>query len=123
MPLPRWIARINRRVFNPREVARGERPVLVHVGRRSGAEYRTPLDAHAVEGGYLFFLMYGARSDWAQNVLAAGEARVVVDGREIELVDPRLIARAAARELLPDSVKLPPGVLRVNEFLRMDLGS
>ena len=30
MPLPRWLAHINKRVFNPMEVRRGARPVLIH---------------------------------------------------------------------------------------------
>ena len=44
MPLPRWLAHINKRVFNPMEVRRGARPVLIHTGRSSGKTYRTPLD-------------------------------------------------------------------------------
>ncbi|GAB1511362.1 PNPOx family protein [Actinophytocola sp. KF-1] len=48
--------------------AAGKRPVLTHVGRRSGRTYRTPLDAHPVEGGYVFVLVYGPGSDWARNV-------------------------------------------------------
>lgn len=48
---------------------RGARPVLTHVGRTSGKTYRTPLDAHRVEGGYVFILVYGPRSDWVRNVL------------------------------------------------------
>ena len=121
MPLPRWLARINRRVFNPREVKRGQWPVLTHVGRTSGTVYRTPLEAHPIEGGYLFVLMYGARSDWARNVLAAGEARLTVDDRELALTNPRLIPREAARALVPDAVKLPQRLFRVSEFLQMDL--
>jgi hypothetical protein len=42
MPLPRWLAHINKRVFNPMEVRRGARPVLIHTGRSSGKTYRTP---------------------------------------------------------------------------------
>jgi hypothetical protein len=30
MPLPRWLAHINKRVLNPIEVRRGARPVLIH---------------------------------------------------------------------------------------------
>jgi len=33
MPLPRWLAQINKRVFNPMEVRRGARQVLIHTGR------------------------------------------------------------------------------------------
>lgn len=90
--MPRWWTRINKRVFNPLELRRGVRPVLTHIGRSSGATYRTPLDAHPVDGGYEFILVYGSRSDWVRNAQAAGRARLTIDGRDIELTFPRLIA-------------------------------
>jgi hypothetical protein len=46
MPYPRWLAKVNKRIFNPREVRRGERPVVIHDGRSSATVYETPLDAH-----------------------------------------------------------------------------
>jgi deazaflavin-dependent oxidoreductase (nitroreductase family) len=92
VPMPRWWTRINKRVFNPMELRRGVRPVLTHVGRSSGTTYRTPLDAHPVEGGYVFVLVYGSRSDWVRNTLAAGHARLTVDGQDVELTAPRVIA-------------------------------
>lgn len=70
---------MNTYTFNPRELKKGFRPVLIHVGRTSGREYRTPLDAHSVDGGFLFIPMYGVNSDWGRNVLAAGSARVRVN--------------------------------------------
>lgn len=123
MPMPRWWGQINKRVFNPLELKRGERPVLTHVGRSSGTSYRTPLDAHPVAGGYLFILVYGSGSDWVQNVLAAGQARLTVDGEEVELTRPRLVDQDEAWRALPDSVKRPPRFLRITEYLRMDLAT
>ncbi len=67
---------------------RGVRPVLTHVGRTSGKTYHTPLDAHPVENGYIFILMYGSDSDWVKNVLAAGTAHLRVGGDEFELDPP-----------------------------------
>jgi deazaflavin-dependent oxidoreductase (nitroreductase family) len=64
------------------EIKRGNRPVLSHVGRSSGKTYETPLDAHAVEGGYIFIANYGRDSDWVKNILAAGTAALRVDGDE-----------------------------------------
>jgi deazaflavin-dependent oxidoreductase (nitroreductase family) len=120
MPMPRWWGHINKRVFNPRAIAGGRWPVLTHVGRTSGATYHTPLDAHPVEGGYLFVLVYGSGSDWVQNVLAAGQARLRVDGEEVELTAPRLVHADEALTLLPDDVARPPRLLRITEALRMD---
>ena len=120
MPMPRWWGQINKRVFNPRAIAGGKWPVLSHVGRTSGATYRTPLDAHPVDGGYVFVLVYGSSSDWVQNVLSAGRARLRVGGREVELESPRLVSEDEAFAALSDEVARPPRLLRITEFLRMD---
>jgi deazaflavin-dependent oxidoreductase (nitroreductase family) len=120
MPMPRWWGKVNKRLLNPREIERGVRPVLTHGGRASGMVYRTPLDAHPVDGGFVFVLVYGSGSDWVRNVLAAGHARLVVDGQEIELTRPRLIDEDEAWRALPTTVRRPPRLLRIGEYLRMD---
>ncbi|MEU3011997.1 nitroreductase family deazaflavin-dependent oxidoreductase [Nocardia asteroides] len=123
MPMPRWWGHINKRVFNPRAIRGGKWPVLTHLGRRSGTTYRTPLDAYPVEGGYLFVLVYGARCDWARNVLATGRAQLRVDGTDLELTAPRIVDEAEAFRVLSDEVSRPPKLLRITEFLRMDLAA
>lgn len=120
MPMPSWWGQINKRVFNPRAVSSGKWPVIGHVGRSSGRSYRTPLDAARVEGGYIFTLVYGSRSDWVQNVLAAGAATLEVDGVTVDLVAPRLITTDEAYDRLPPGTKRPPRLLKIDEFLAMD---
>jgi deazaflavin-dependent oxidoreductase (nitroreductase family) len=121
MPLPRWLAHINKRVFNPIEVRRAARPVLIHTGRSSGKTYRTPLDAHHLPDGYLFIPLYGPRTDWVKNVLAAHEARLLVDGHEIELTSPRLVKKKDVWSLVPTTSKAYPGISSESELLRMDI--
>lgn len=121
--MPLWWGHINKRVFNPRAIAGGKYPVLTHVGRTSGTTYRTPMDAHPVDGGYVFVLVYGSRSDWVRNVLAAGHARLRVDGAEVDLTAPRLIGPDEVFDALADDVARPPKVLKITEFLRMDLAA
>ncbi|MGW4243011.1 nitroreductase family deazaflavin-dependent oxidoreductase [Nocardia sp. NPDC004722] len=120
MPMPKWWGHVNRQIFNPRALAGGRWPVLTHTGRTSGTTYRTPLDAYPVDGGYLFILVYGSRSDWVRNVLASGYARLRIDGRDLELDTPRLIDKSQALQALPEKAH-PPRLLRITEFLRMDL--
>lgn len=120
MPVPMWVAEINKRVFNKWELRKGVRPVVIHKGRSSGRSYETPLDAHEVDGGYVFILMYGARSDWVKNVLASGHARLRVGGTETELDHPRLLTKDEAVTQLSAHTKLPPDFLNVTEYLRMD---
>ena len=119
MHLPRWLARFNRRIINPREVRKGVRPVLIHIGRSSGNTYRTPLDAHPSPDGYVFIPMYGPRTDWVKNVLAAGGGRLCVDGQEIELESPQMVRKADIWPLLPTTTKTPPGISDESELLRM----
>ncbi|MEV4090149.1 nitroreductase family deazaflavin-dependent oxidoreductase [Nonomuraea fuscirosea] len=123
MPMPLWWGQINKRVFNPLTLAQGKSPVLTHVGRASGRTFHTPLDAFPVAGGYLFILVYGSRSDWVRNILAAGSARLMVDGKEVELTAPRVVGRDEAFEALPTKSRRPVRVLRITEFLRMDLAA
>lgn len=120
MPMPSFMRYVTKHVFNPAATAKGTRPVLVHVGRTTGTVYETPLDAHRVDGGYLFVLVYGSRSDWARNILAAGHARLRVDGTEVALTAPRIVGFDEADAALADHVARPPKLLRVTEFLRMD---
>ena len=98
MPYPRWLARINKRAFNPAEIRRGDRPVVIHVGRSSGTLYQTPLDAHLTKRGYVLVVRYGPGSDWVRNILAAGTATLRVDGREHRLESPRLVSQQEAVE-------------------------
>jgi deazaflavin-dependent oxidoreductase (nitroreductase family) len=121
MPFPRWLAQVNKRVFNPIEDRRGVRPVLIHTGRSSGTTYRTPLDAHPVPDGYVFIPMYGPRTDWVRNALAAGDARLSIDGHEVELTSPRLVRKAAVWPLLRAGTKTPPSITDESELLRMDV--
>lgn len=120
MPLPKWLAQLNKRSFNKMEIKRGVRPVLTHVGRSSGKTYHTPLDAHQLDDGYIFIINYGSRSDWVKNILAAGSATLRIDGREIELTSPRLVSEEVAWQLLPPETKKPlPDLFRL-EYLQMD---
>ena len=120
MPMPLWWGHINKRIFNPREIRKGERPVILHTGRTSGRTFETPLDAHPVDGGYVFILVYGPKSDWVQNIMSAGKAELRANGSTIQLTNPRLISESEAWGLLGEDVARPPGFLKVTDFLRMD---
>lgn len=121
MPVPQWMAKINKRVFNPMELRRGKRPVITHVGRSSGKEYRTPLDAHRTDGGFVFILMYTSGCDWVQNVMAAGSAKLSVGDDDFDLTLPRLITKAEAAAVVSPETNLQPGRVKGIEYLQMDI--
>lgn len=120
MPYPRWLAQINKRLFNPREVKKGKRPVVIHVGRSSGASHQTPLDAHATKTGYVLVVRYGPHSDWVQNILASGSCALRVDGEEQGLLSPRLASQEEVLEQLPDGYEPNPDFYKAGHYLLMD---
>jgi deazaflavin-dependent oxidoreductase (nitroreductase family) len=123
VPVPKWIAQVNKRFFNKMELRRGKRPVIVHVGRKSGKTFYTPLDAHEVDGGYVFFCMYGADSDWVKNVMAAGRATLQIEEDRFELEKPRLISREEAQAQVAAGTNIQPGRIKGIEYLRMDIAA
>lgn len=120
MPYPRWLAKVNKRVFNPREVRKGERPVVTHVGRSSGTVYRTPLDAHPTKGGYVLVVRYGPGSDWVRNILSAGTATLRLDGERCQLDSPRLISQQEAVDQLVTGFEPDDDFFKAEHYLLMD---
>jgi deazaflavin-dependent oxidoreductase (nitroreductase family) len=118
------LVRFNRRLFNPvvRTFA-GRRgspvAVVVHRGRRSGRRYRTPVLAFRANDGYLVALFYGAGSDWARNVLAAGSCTLQRGGRRVTLLDPRMLDAREGRALVPALMRPVLRLLRVTHLLRL----
>jgi deazaflavin-dependent oxidoreductase (nitroreductase family) len=79
------LARLNRRVLNPvigKVAGRRLSPVayMLHQGRKSGRQYRTPVMPLPLGDGFLVSLPYGPNRDWVRNVVAAaGRAPVRAD--------------------------------------------
>jgi deazaflavin-dependent oxidoreductase (nitroreductase family) len=94
MPLPQRLARFNRVATN-RLTGRfaGHLPgfaIVIHRGRRSGKEYRTPVNAFRTADGYRIALTYSPDSDWTRNVRAAHGCTLIVRGRQVILHAPQL---------------------------------
>ena len=119
MPMPLWWGQINKRVFNPRALRSGKWQAIHHVGRSSGQPYRTPVEALPVDDGYVVTLVYGQRSDWVRNVLAAGSAQLEIDGETVDVSDPQIVGADEAFGRLPPDTKRPPKLLRIDEFLAL----
>lgn len=120
--MPLWFGHVNKRIFNPSEIRKGKRPVIAHVGRRSGRSYQTPLDVHRCDDGtVIMFLVYGSKCDWVQNVRAAGRATITIDDKQLAATSPRIVDRDTAASLVPADVSMPPRILNVTEFLQMDV--
>jgi deazaflavin-dependent oxidoreductase (nitroreductase family) len=100
MKLSRRVARFNRLINNPVQgVYSWLLPpwaVIVHRGRRSGRQYRTPLLAFKRDRTLIIALLYGEESDWLRNLKAAGGGYVIRAGRTFKVSEPRVIDTADA---------------------------
>lgn len=123
MPLPRWLARVNRRVFNPRSVKNGKWGVLTHIGRKSGLERQTPLGPFPSDEGFVFLVNYDStKADWVLNVMQAGTASLLFKETTYELSNPRFVSKEEAAALAGDAFKPPPDWMNI-EFMVMDVVS
>ena len=120
MPLPRALARFNLKVTNPILGHAAARlpgfAIVTHVGRRSGKRRTTPVNLFRDGDTYVFALTYGPDSQWVKNVLAAGGCDIHTRGRDVHLVEPRLV-HDRARTRVPAPVRAILGAVRVEHFL------
>lgn len=73
---------------------RGPFSLVIHLGRRSGGTFETPIIVAPIEGGFVAELTYGGRINWYRKIVAAGECGLLVEGRRhhvtaIEHLDER----------------------------------
>jgi deazaflavin-dependent oxidoreductase (nitroreductase family) len=122
MPLPRSVARFNKRVPNHvvRPIAR-RLPFLAivhHRGRATGRAYSVPVNIFRDGDDIIVPLTYSSEADWVKNVLAAGWCEIETGGRRVRIDRVRL---ETDREKLwaPDVVRFFLGRLGVHEVLRL----
>ena len=92
--------------------------LLRYRGRRTGREYRTPMNVFRRGDEYVFALTYGPEVQWVKNVLAAGELDLRTMGRDVHLVDPRLVTDPWLADM-PRLVRPFLRFMRVTSMLRM----
>jgi deazaflavin-dependent oxidoreductase (nitroreductase family) len=95
--------------------------VVVHRGRTSGKQYRTPVNVFPrPDGRYVMALTYGPDTDWVKNVLAAGGCELLTRGTRVRLTGPHLFHDEARQEIrVVERAVL--GLLHVYEFLELHL--
>lgn len=104
MQIPQRVARFNRVVTNPiQRLWAGRAPtfgILEHVGRKSGAVYRTPLTVFRTQDGFAVLLTYGPNRDWLKNVRAAGGGRITRRGVTYDVGSPQVVSKETAAPLI-----------------------
>jgi deazaflavin-dependent oxidoreductase (nitroreductase family) len=103
MKLSRRVARFNKLINNPIQGTYAwllpPWSIIVHCGRRSGQEYRTPVLAFRRDGTLVIALLYGEGSDWLCNLRAAGGGYLIRGGRTFAVGEPRVVDTGDASQL------------------------
>ena len=79
-----WVLKhsLNRLTTRAARAGVGPFSLVLHVGRKSGRQYETPVILARDANGFVCELTYGEQVDWYRNVLAAGNCVVIVKGIE-----------------------------------------
>ena len=124
VPIPDGMRQVNKLALN--KLTRHLAPwlpglgLVVHRGRTSARQYRTPVNVFPRPGGrYVVALTYGPGTDWVRNVIAAGGCELLTRGRHIELTAPRLFHDPIRSEIRPLERTIL-GLLHVDDFLEMN---
>src|SRR5690242_19945181 len=122
MPLPRWLARFNSRVTNhllgPLATRLPGWGVVVHTGRKSRRQYRTPVFVFPKGDKYIIALTYGRESQWVHNVIAQGGCELETEGGKYRLSSPRLF-HDEDRNAVPALHRRILGLFKVSDFLEL----
>jgi deazaflavin-dependent oxidoreductase (nitroreductase family) len=122
VPAPRWLARFNRRVTNPLLGRLATRlpgfGVVVHTGRKTHRQYRTPVNVFQRADGFVVALTYGPDAEWVRNVVATGGCLLETRRRTVRLSQPRLY-HDERRRAVPAPVRLALALGNVADFLEL----
>jgi deazaflavin-dependent oxidoreductase (nitroreductase family) len=97
---PAWTASFNRLAL--RLAGRRWFPlyaVVEHVGRKSGRAYEVPVALIVARDRFVVCLPFGRRTNWAQNVIAAGGCDLRWKGAVHHVTSPLLVGRDVALPL------------------------
>ncbi|MGE2731923.1 nitroreductase family deazaflavin-dependent oxidoreductase [Mycolicibacterium vaccae] len=106
---PEWLDRIQIKYMNPviKPLA-GKVPglsVVKHRGRKSGHRYETVVTAYR-KGNELAVVLGHGNTDWARNIIAAGEGEVQLFRDEVHIVNPRIVPPGHHVAALPRVARL-----------------
>jgi len=122
MPFPRWLARVNshftNRLLGPLASRAPGMGVVVHLGRKTQRQYRTPVMVFRRGNRLIIALTYGRNSEWVRNVLARNGCELETTNRKLRLFEPRIF-HDQQRQKMPVLVRHFLGLLNVSDFLEL----
>jgi deazaflavin-dependent oxidoreductase (nitroreductase family) len=109
MKFPVWFENFQIRYVNPVAVPIARFipgvTVIKHRGRKSGRALETAVSAYR-KGHTVAIMLAHGKTNWVKNVLAAGEADVRLGGRDVHLVNPRIVEAGTDDRSLPLMARL-----------------
>jgi deazaflavin-dependent oxidoreductase (nitroreductase family) len=114
---------LGKHVFNRLQMRTAGTPgayaaIVRHRGRVSGQAYETPVGVFETPDAILIALPYG-RSNWARNVLAAGQATLVFEGETFRVDSPELISMASVETVFEPREQRMHRIFGVADVLRL----
>ncbi len=79
--------------------------VIKHRGRKSGRALETAVSAYR-RGHTVAIMLAHGKTNWVKNILAAGEADIRLGGRDVHLVNPRIVEAGTDDPSLPLMARL-----------------
>lgn len=93
--------------------------VLVHTGRRTHRQYRTPLNVfHTDPDHYVIALTYGLEVEWLKNLKTSGGGQLETRGQMWAVTEPRVF-HDERRATMPHPVRLVLGLAKVYDFVEV----
>ena len=109
MKFPVWLENFQIRYINPVAVPLARFmpgiTVITHTGRKTGRRLQTAVSAYRRADTVAIMLAHG-KTNWVKNILASGEADLRLGGREVHLVNPRLVEAGADDPALPRMARM-----------------
>jgi deazaflavin-dependent oxidoreductase (nitroreductase family) len=126
MPAPRWLARFNlvvtNRILGPLANQVSGMGTVLHVGRETHRQHRTPVMVFRRGNRFVIALTYGPQSEWVQNVIAANGCEFETEGRTLHFTNP-VIVHDERRSAMPAFVRFMLGILNVSDFLELSIAN
>lgn len=109
MRFPVWFENFQIKYINPAAVPIARFmpgiTVIKHRGRTSGKAYETAVSAYR-KGHTVAIMLAHGKTNWVKNILAAGQADILLRGRDVHLVNPRIVEAGTDDPSLPRMARL-----------------
>ena len=123
-PVVDLVRSLNRNFFAAQQLETAGAPgayagVIHHRGRTSGTEYATPVTIKRLGDEFVIAMVYGRRSDWVRNVLAAGAASIDLEGSSHDVGRPEIVPTSEVADAFSAADQRVNRWLAIDECLRL----